>query len=129
MDDGAVTALRVVVLALMILISWSWATATARPAKPRWQTLPAPPPMPKADAEGSVEVTGARIFYAVYGKGDPVWANWHGGSAWLSQHLWEHYAFGGDVNYLRQRAYPVMKAACELTSSSTTTTANPTSPP
>lgn len=72
MDDGAVTALRVVVLALMILISWSWATATARPAKPRWQTLPAPPPMPKADAEGSVEVTGARIFYAVYGKGDPV---------------------------------------------------------
>ena len=46
-----------------------------------------------------------------YGKGDPVWANWHGGSAWLSQHLWEHYAFGGDVKYLRERAYPVMKAA------------------
>ena len=49
-----------------------------------------------------------------YGKGDPVWANWHGGSAWLSQHLWEHYAFGGDVQYLRERAYPVMKAACEF---------------
>jgi alpha-L-fucosidase 2 len=49
-----------------------------------------------------------------YGKGDPVWANWHGGSAWLSQHLWEHYAFGGDVTYLRERAYPVMKAACEF---------------
>ena len=49
-----------------------------------------------------------------YGKGDPVWANWHGGSAWLSQHLWEHYAFGGDVKYLRERAYPVMKAACEF---------------
>jgi alpha-L-fucosidase 2 len=49
-----------------------------------------------------------------YGKGDPVWANWHGGSAWLSQHLWEHYAFGGDVKYLRERAYPVMRAACEF---------------
>jgi alpha-L-fucosidase 2 len=49
-----------------------------------------------------------------YGKGDPVWANWHGGSAWLSQHLWEHYAFGGDARYLRERAYPVMKAACEF---------------
>jgi alpha-L-fucosidase 2 len=49
-----------------------------------------------------------------YGKGDPVWANWHGGSAWLSQHMWEHYAFGGDVKYLRERAYPVMKAACEF---------------
>jgi alpha-L-fucosidase 2 len=46
-----------------------------------------------------------------YGKGDPVWANWHGGSAWLSQHLWEHYAFGGDEDYLRRRAYPVMKEA------------------
>ena len=33
---------------------------------------------------------------------------------WLAQHLWEHYAFGGDVRYLRERAYPVMKAACEF---------------
>jgi alpha-L-fucosidase 2 len=49
-----------------------------------------------------------------YGKGDPVWANWHGGAAWLSQHLWEHYAFGGDENYLRERAYPVMKGAAEF---------------
>jgi alpha-L-fucosidase 2 len=49
-----------------------------------------------------------------YGKGDPVWASWHGGSAWLSQHLWEHYAFGGDAKYLRERAYPVMKSACEF---------------
>src|SRR5215218_71885 len=49
-----------------------------------------------------------------YGKGDPVWANWHGGSAWLSQHLWEHYAFGGDAKFLRERTYPVMKAACEF---------------
>jgi alpha-L-fucosidase 2 len=49
-----------------------------------------------------------------YGDGDPVWANWHGGSAWLPQHMWEHYAFGGDRAFLRDRAYPVMKAACEF---------------
>ena len=49
-----------------------------------------------------------------FGKGDPVWANWHGGSAWLSQHLWEHYAFGGDLAYLRDQAYPVMKGAAEF---------------
>ena len=49
-----------------------------------------------------------------FGKGDPVWANWHGGGAWLSQHLWEHYAYGLDAQYLRARAYPVMKAACEF---------------
>ena len=49
-----------------------------------------------------------------YGHGDPVWANWSGASAWLSQHLWEHYAFGGNEEYLRQRAYPVMKSAAEF---------------
>jgi len=49
-----------------------------------------------------------------YGNGDPVWASWHGGSAWLPQHLWEHYAFSGDTGFLRARAYPVMKAACEF---------------
>jgi alpha-L-fucosidase 2 len=49
-----------------------------------------------------------------FGKGDPVWANWHGASAWLSQHMWEHYAFSGDVAFLRDRAYPVMKSACEF---------------
>ena len=48
------------------------------------------------------------------GTGDPVWANWHGGAAWLSQHLWEHYAFGGDREYLRERAYPLLKGASEF---------------
>jgi alpha-L-fucosidase 2 len=49
-----------------------------------------------------------------YGHGDPVWAFWPMGGPWLSQHLWEHYAFGGDPTYLRTRAYPVMKAAAEF---------------
>jgi alpha-L-fucosidase 2 len=49
-----------------------------------------------------------------FGKGDPVWANWHGASAWLSQHMWEHYAFSGDRAFLRDRAYPVMKSATEF---------------
>jgi alpha-L-fucosidase 2 len=46
-----------------------------------------------------------------YGEGDPVWALWTMGGVWLTQHLWEHYAFSGDVEFLRQRAYPVMKEA------------------
>jgi alpha-L-fucosidase 2 len=44
---------------------------------------------------------------------DPVWAFWPMGGVWLSQHLWEHYAFGGDREYLEQ-AYPVMKGAAEF---------------
>lgn len=49
-----------------------------------------------------------------YGNGDPVWACWPMGGAWLCQHLWEHYAFGGDVDYLREQAYPVMKSAAQF---------------
>jgi len=36
------------------------------------------------------------------------------GSAWYGQHLWEHYAFGGDKAYLKTLAYPVLKEVCEF---------------
>jgi alpha-L-fucosidase 2 len=49
-----------------------------------------------------------------FGEGDPVWAFWPMAGAWLSQHLYEHFLFGGDVEYLRSRAYPVMKGAAEF---------------
>jgi alpha-L-fucosidase 2 len=35
-------------------------------------------------------------------------------NAWYCQHLWEHYAFGLDTNYLRAVAYPIMKETCEF---------------
>jgi alpha-L-fucosidase 2 len=46
--------------------------------------------------------------------GDPVWANWPMGGAWSCQHLWEHYAFSGDREFLRRRAWPLMKGAAEF---------------
>ncbi len=46
--------------------------------------------------------------------GDPVWANWPMGGAWLCQHLWEHYAFSLDKGFLRERAYPIMKGSAEF---------------
>jgi alpha-L-fucosidase 2 len=33
---------------------------------------------------------------------------------WLSQHLWEHYAFGGDAAWLRGTGYPLMKGAARF---------------
>jgi len=48
-----------------------------------------------------------------FGAGDPKWANWTMGSAWLSRHLWEHYQYTGDKRYL-ESAYPVMKGAAEF---------------
>jgi alpha-L-fucosidase 2 len=35
-------------------------------------------------------------------------------NAWYCQHLWEHYAFGGDKEFLRVTAYPIMKETCEF---------------
>jgi alpha-L-fucosidase 2 len=39
----------------------------------------------------------------------PMWANWTMGGAWLSQHLWTHFAYTGDKKYLQNFAYPLMK--------------------
>jgi len=36
------------------------------------------------------------------------------GSAWYAQHLWEHFAFGRDEDYLRSTAYPVLKEICHF---------------
>ena len=49
-----------------------------------------------------------------FGQGDPRWANWPMAGVWLSQHLWERYAFGGDAAWLRDAGYPLMKGAAEF---------------
>ncbi len=36
---------------------------------------------------------------------------WPTGGAWLSQHMWWHYQFSGDKEFLKDRAYPVLKEA------------------
>ncbi|MCY3023294.1 MAG: glycoside hydrolase family 95 protein, partial [Planctomycetota bacterium] len=36
---------------------------------------------------------------------------WVVGGAWLCHHLWEHYQFTGDKEFLARRAYPAMKDA------------------
>ncbi|RXZ82893.1 glycoside hydrolase family 95 protein [Paenibacillaceae bacterium] len=48
------------------------------------------------------------------GVGDANWALWPMGGVWLAQHLWEHFSFGSDVEYLRNTAYPVMKSAAQF---------------
>jgi len=38
------------------------------------------------------------------------WGAWTQGGGWTSQHLWEHYLYNGDKNYLAS-VYPVLKGA------------------
>ncbi len=39
---------------------------------------------------------------------------WPMGGAWLCDHLWEHYLYTHDENFLRDTGYPLMKGACEF---------------
>lgn len=48
------------------------------------------------------------------GAGDPKWANWYMGAGWLCQHLWEHFLFTGDREFLASTGYPAMKGAAEF---------------
>jgi alpha-L-fucosidase 2 len=56
----------------------------------------------------------AHVITNVWGYTSPgehaSWGATVSGSAWLCEHLWEHYAFGGDAAYLRW-AYPILKGA------------------
>jgi alpha-L-fucosidase 2 len=47
-------------------------------------------------------------------QGDPCWADWPVSGFWLSQALWERYAFGLDKAELRTKIYPVLKGASEF---------------
>jgi alpha-L-fucosidase 2 len=38
---------------------------------------------------------------------------WPTGGGWLCQHIWEHYLFTGDIEFLKEH-YPIMKASAEF---------------
>lgn len=60
----------------------------------------------------------ARGFYVStysnpWGYAGPRWL-WMGAGGWLCQNLYDHYLFTGDVHYLGDQAYPIMKESCEF---------------
>ena len=66
------------------------------------------------------EVYGCRGFVAHHTTDAWFWTSpignvgygmWPTGAAWCCQHLWEHYAFTHDRDFLENRAYPAMKEA------------------
>jgi alpha-L-fucosidase 2 len=89
--------------------------------------------LPLFDLVRTLSVTGARAAKETYGLpgwvthhnidlwgaanpvgegvGDPYWANWAMSAPWLCAHLYEHYRFTLDREFLRDQAYPLMKGA------------------
>ncbi|MCP5115484.1 MAG: glycoside hydrolase family 95 protein, partial [bacterium] len=39
---------------------------------------------------------------------------WPTGAAWTARHLWEHYIYTGDPEFLSRLGYPIMKEAAEF---------------
>ena len=85
--------------------------------------------LPLFDALKDLSQTGALVAKEEYGArgwvvhhnfdlwrgAAPINASNHGiwqtGGAWLSTHLWEHYLFTGDRQFLRDTAWPLMRGA------------------
>ena len=42
------------------------------------------------------------------------WAYWPVAGGWLCQHLWNHYAYTGDRDFLENRAYPIMMGSAKF---------------
>lgn len=83
---------------------------------------------PLFDLIDDLRVTGAATAKRYYGargwvlhhnadlwRGTPpvdgVWGIWALGAAWLARHAWEHYLFSQDTEFLRRRAWPIMREA------------------
>jgi pimeloyl-ACP methyl ester carboxylesterase len=79
--------MRLKIQALAILAASAFISLAAAAAD-RWNTLPALPPMPPAEQSGYAPVNGIKMYYAIYGKGDPILLI-HGGLAnsdyWANQ--------------------------------------------
>ena len=42
------------------------------------------------------------------------WAHHTTGGIWIASHLWEHYLFTGDTDFLQRTAYPILKEAAQF---------------
>ncbi|GLT47341.1 hypothetical protein SLA2020_210460 [Shorea laevis] len=47
-------------------------------------------------------------------RGEVVWAIWPMGGAWLCTHLWEHYKFTMDKDFLKDKAYPLLEGCVQF---------------
>lgn len=65
-------------------------------------------------AHHNADIWGQTAPVGDFGQGDPMWANWALASPWLAQHFWEHFAFDGDEQFLRERAWPILEGAAQF---------------
>lgn len=66
------------------------------------------------DCKGWVAHTVSNAWgYSAPGWGE-TWGIWPMGGVWIATHLWEHYLYTGDKDFLERLVYPVLKGAAEF---------------
>ncbi len=65
--------------------------------------------------EGWMAHHNVSIWRETYPNDNAVGSSyWPMAAGWLTSHLWEHWLFTGDGQFLREKAYPLMKGAAEF---------------
>ena len=67
---------------------------------------------PKMAAELGHRGWTMRTQNNIFGYSDWEWNR--PSNAWYCMHLWQHYAYTNDLVFLKEKAYPAMKSACEF---------------
>lgn len=62
------------------------------------------------NSRGFVAHFDTDVWYWTAAVGEPEWGMWPMGAAWGCQHLWQHYLFTQDEEYLKS-VYPILKEA------------------
>jgi alpha-L-fucosidase 2 len=91
-------------------------TALSECAEPLFAWVDSLSAVQKKSTDPRLAVPAGWIIYSTNNPrgGNTGWALHVPGSAWLSQHFWEHFAYNGDTAFLRERAWPHLRGISEF---------------
>ncbi|KAI1313178.1 Six-hairpin glycosidase-like protein [Xylaria venustula] len=66
------------------------------------------------NADGWVVHDEMNIFGHTAMKEDAQWADYPAAAAWMMQHIWDHFDYTQDVDWLRKQGYPLLKGIAQF---------------
>ncbi|KAI0805624.1 Six-hairpin glycosidase-like protein [Xylaria sp. FL0064] len=66
------------------------------------------------NASGWVVHNEMNIFGHTAMKEDALWADYPAAAAWMMQHVWDHFEYSQDIDWLRKQGYPLLKGVAQF---------------
>ncbi|KAI1421283.1 Six-hairpin glycosidase-like protein [Xylaria sp. FL1777] len=66
------------------------------------------------NADGWVVHNEMNIFGHTAMKEDALWADYPAAAAWMMQHVWDHFEYTQDTDWLRKQGYPLLKGIAQF---------------